>query len=108
MSWSDSFTADQYTRTRREHFRHALQDGFDALALDDVQERERRAGRLLGPTLQLREIAGGDVQIAGEHRLAHSRALAHRSDLFRTDRRDLGHVLRTKMPHRDLLIGRVV
>src|SRR5260370_22054051 len=82
-----------------------LQDRFDAFALNDIQQRERRPGRLLCPPLQLRDISDREVQVAGEHRLAHLRAGAQRSNLRGGERRDLGRILWTQMPQWNLVLG---
>jgi hypothetical protein len=52
-----------------------LQNGLDALAANDVEQRERRSGRALGSTLQLGHLTDSQIQKMREHGLAHARLL---------------------------------
>ncbi len=51
-----------------EHDR--LQHHVHALAFHDVQQRQGRAFWLLGAAFELRDVAGGEVEVAGEGGLA--------------------------------------
>jgi hypothetical protein len=61
----------------------ALQNGFDALAADDMKESKRWACRALRATFQLRKVTGRDVQQAGKNCLAHLRLFAQCADFIR-------------------------
>src|SRR5262249_6600018 len=78
------------------------QSRFDALAPDDVEQQERRSGRVFYAALQLRNMTRRQVEIVREHGLAHVRALAQAANLPWRQRCNRGPFARTKMPLRDL------
>ena len=59
-----------------------LQDRFQTFAPNHIEQSQSRTLGLLGSTLELRDIADGEVEIARKDCLAQVRTLAQRTNLL--------------------------
>src|ERR1035438_8949344 len=68
-----------------------------------IEQGQRRAFGLFGASLQLRDVAGGEIEIAGECGLAQVCALPQAANLFAADGFGRTWNLRAKQANGDLL-----
>src|SRR5438132_675703 len=81
------------------------EDRLDSLTPNDIQQHERRTGRPLGSTLQLRNITRRQVQAAREDGLAQMRPFTHRTNFIAADRFRYNVSFAAKMTKRDFVMS---
>src|SRR5260221_10846426 len=89
---------------REKHLRRGRsQYDLDALAANDVEQHKRCTGRTLCPPLQLRHIAGRQIEKMGKYRLTHACSLTQSANILARKRlRRSPHIF--KVTHGDLLV----
>ena len=95
--WSDGEPLFPFWKPR-------LQNRLKPLAANDIEQSEGWAFGLLGSALQLRNVAGGEIEIAGEGSLAEVGALSHFANLFAFDWFGRGQRLRPEQAESDLFV----